>query len=66
MTAARWGVRPSGGASVRPRVGLRFCQDERVRAVQYEQFGVRPVIVDLPTPTPPSDGVVVRVAATGV
>ncbi|WP_144801170.1 alcohol dehydrogenase catalytic domain-containing protein [Curtobacterium sp. BH-2-1-1] len=37
-----------------------------MRAVQYEQFGTRPVIVDLPTPTPPSDGVVVRVAATGV
>ncbi|MBF4599268.1 alcohol dehydrogenase catalytic domain-containing protein [Frigoribacterium sp. VKM Ac-1396] len=37
-----------------------------MRAVQYDQFGSVPSLVDLPTPAPPDDGVVVRVAATGV
>jgi D-arabinose 1-dehydrogenase-like Zn-dependent alcohol dehydrogenase len=37
-----------------------------VRAVQYEAFGSTPSIVDLPEPIAPADGVVVRVAATGV
>ncbi|MET4052641.1 D-arabinose 1-dehydrogenase-like Zn-dependent alcohol dehydrogenase [Frigoribacterium sp. PvP054] len=37
-----------------------------MRAVQYDQFGSVPSLVDLPTPLPPDDGVVVRVAATGV
>ncbi|NRD27666.1 alcohol dehydrogenase catalytic domain-containing protein [Frigoribacterium sp. VKM Ac-2836] len=35
-------------------------------AVQYDQFGSIPTIVDLPSPVPPVHGVVVRVAATGV
>jgi len=37
-----------------------------MRAVQYDQFGSVPTLVDLPTPVPPEHGVVVRVAATGV
>ncbi|MBD8485886.1 alcohol dehydrogenase catalytic domain-containing protein [Frigoribacterium sp. CFBP 8759] len=37
-----------------------------MRAVQYDQFGSIPTIVDLPAPVPPAHGVVVRVAATGV
>ena len=37
-----------------------------MRAVQYEQFGSVPSIIELPDPVAPADGVVVRVAATGV
>lgn len=37
-----------------------------MRAVQYDRFGSTPTIVELPEPTAPVDGVVVRVAATGV
>lgn len=37
-----------------------------MRAVQYDHFGSVPSLVDLPSPVPPDDGVVVRVAATGV
>jgi len=37
-----------------------------MRAVQYDHFGSVPTIVELPDPVPPADGVVVRVAATGV
>ncbi|MBF4607031.1 alcohol dehydrogenase catalytic domain-containing protein [Curtobacterium sp. VKM Ac-1393] len=37
-----------------------------MRAVQYDQFGSVPSIVDLPDPVAPDHGVVVRVAATGV
>ncbi|MGN7189555.1 alcohol dehydrogenase catalytic domain-containing protein [Curtobacterium sp. SAFR-003] len=37
-----------------------------MRAVQYDRFGAAPAIVDLPEPVAPADGVVVRVAATGV
>lgn len=37
-----------------------------MRAVQYDRFGSVPAIVDLPEPVAPEDGVVVRVAATGV
>jgi len=37
-----------------------------MRAVQYDHFGSVPTIVDLPDPVPSADGVVVRVAATGV
>ncbi len=37
-----------------------------MRAVQYDRFGSMPVIVELPTPEAPVDGVVVTVRATGV
>lgn len=37
-----------------------------MRAVQYDHFGSVPTIVELPELVPPTDGVVVRVAATGV
>lgn len=37
-----------------------------MRAVQYDRFGSTPSIVELPEPVAPDDGVVVRVAATGV
>lgn len=37
-----------------------------MRAVRYDRFGSTPVIVDLPTPEAPVDGVVVTVRATGV
>ena len=37
-----------------------------MRAVQYDHFGSVPTIIDLPEPAAPADGVVVRVAATGV
>lgn len=37
-----------------------------MRAVRYERFGSIPTIVDVPDPVAPADGVVVRVAATGV
>ena len=37
-----------------------------MRAVQYSAFGSVPAIVDVPDPDAPDDGVVVRVAATGV
>lgn len=37
-----------------------------MRAVRYDRFGSLPEIVELPEPTAPDDGVVVRVAATGV
>lgn len=37
-----------------------------MRAVQYDQFGSVPTIVEVPDPIAPEDGVVVRVAATGV
>lgn len=37
-----------------------------MRAVQYDHFGSVPTIVELPEPVPQADGVVVRVAATGV
>ncbi|MBD8609262.1 alcohol dehydrogenase catalytic domain-containing protein [Frigoribacterium sp. CFBP 13729] len=37
-----------------------------MRAVLYDHFGSVPTIVELPEPVPPADGVVVRVAATGV
>lgn len=37
-----------------------------MRAVRYEAFGERPSVVELPDPTPPPDGVVIEVRATGV
>ncbi|RUQ09882.1 alcohol dehydrogenase catalytic domain-containing protein [Curtobacterium sp. HSID17257] len=37
-----------------------------MRAVQYDRFGSMPVIVELPAPKAPADGVVVAVRATGV
>lgn len=37
-----------------------------MRAVRYMDFEARPEIVEVPDPVCPSDGVVVRVAATGV
>ncbi|MBT2501190.1 alcohol dehydrogenase catalytic domain-containing protein [Curtobacterium sp. ISL-83] len=37
-----------------------------MRAVQYSSFGSVPTIVEVDDPTAPDDGVVVRVAATGV
>ncbi len=37
-----------------------------MRAVQYDRFGSMPVIVELPAPEAPADGVVVTVRATGV
>ncbi|MBP1300320.1 MULTISPECIES: alcohol dehydrogenase catalytic domain-containing protein [unclassified Curtobacterium] len=37
-----------------------------MRAVRYDRFGSMPVIVELPTPEAPVDGVVVTVRATGV
>lgn len=37
-----------------------------MRAVQYGEFGSVPSIVEVPDPVAPADGVVVRVAATGV
>jgi len=43
-----------------------LCQDGWVRAVQYDEFGSVPAIVEVPDPIAPEDGVVVRVAATGV
>lgn len=37
-----------------------------MRAVRYDRFGAAPTITELPEPTAPPHGVVVRVAATGV
>ncbi|MDM7889820.1 alcohol dehydrogenase catalytic domain-containing protein [Curtobacterium sp. RHCJP20] len=37
-----------------------------MRAVRYDRFGSTPVVVDVPTPEAPADGVVVAVRATGV
>jgi D-arabinose 1-dehydrogenase-like Zn-dependent alcohol dehydrogenase len=37
-----------------------------VRAVVYEQFAQRPVVVTVPDPKPATDGVVLRVEATGL
>jgi len=37
-----------------------------MRAVQYDSFGSTPAVIDVPDPEAPADGVVVRVAATGV
>lgn len=37
-----------------------------MRAVQYEEFGARPRVVQVADPQCPADGVVVRVVATGV
>jgi alcohol dehydrogenase len=37
-----------------------------VRAVKYDQFGVLPLVVDIDAPLCPSDGVLVRVEATGL
>ena len=37
-----------------------------MRAVVYEQYGATPVLAQLPDPGCPEDGVLVRVAATGV
>jgi alcohol dehydrogenase len=37
-----------------------------MKAVLYEDFAVRPVLCDLPDPSPAPDGVVLRVMATGV
>jgi alcohol dehydrogenase len=38
----------------------------RMRAVVIDQFGVPPTLRDVPPPTCPADGVVLRVTATGV
>ncbi|MBF4463401.1 MULTISPECIES: alcohol dehydrogenase catalytic domain-containing protein [unclassified Rathayibacter] len=37
-----------------------------MRAIQYDRFGATPTVVDVPRPSCPADGVVVRVRATGV
>ena len=37
-----------------------------MKAVLYEDFAVRPVLCELPDPTPAPDGVVLKVMATGV
>ncbi|MFM8395292.1 MAG: alcohol dehydrogenase catalytic domain-containing protein, partial [Acidobacteriota bacterium] len=37
-----------------------------MKAVLFEQFGVRPQLSDVPDPEPPYDGVVLQVMATGV
>ncbi|MFN9743809.1 MAG: zinc-dependent alcohol dehydrogenase family protein [Acidobacteriota bacterium] len=37
-----------------------------MKAVIFEQFGVRPELCDVPDPVPPADGVVLQVMATGV
>ena len=37
-----------------------------MRAAYFEHFGGPLEVVDLPTPSPPADGVVVQVAANGV
>ncbi|HKJ56512.1 MAG TPA: zinc-dependent alcohol dehydrogenase family protein [Nitriliruptoraceae bacterium] len=37
-----------------------------MKAARFDAFGRRPEIVDVPDPSPPPDGVVVEVAATGV
>jgi D-arabinose 1-dehydrogenase-like Zn-dependent alcohol dehydrogenase len=37
-----------------------------VRAVIFDRFGDRPEVREVPDPTPPEDGVVVRVEATGL
>ncbi len=37
-----------------------------MRAVQYQQFGQAPRVVQLPDPTPSSDGVVIQVKASGI
>jgi len=37
-----------------------------MRAVVFDEFGARPEVRDVPDPTPPEGGVVVRVAATGL
>lgn len=37
-----------------------------MKAVLFESFGARPVIANLPDPSPDADGVVLRVMATGV
>ncbi|MBW8172598.1 zinc-dependent alcohol dehydrogenase family protein [Ornithinimicrobium sp. Arc0846-15] len=37
-----------------------------MRAIHYSEYGQAPVLLDLPRPSCPNDGVVVQVAATGV
>lgn len=37
-----------------------------MRAMLFEAFGAQPEVTDVPDPAPPRDGVVVRVAATGI
>ncbi len=45
---------------------MRPGEDDPVRAVVIQQFGVRPSVVEVPDPNPAPDGVVVRVEATGL
>ena len=37
-----------------------------MRAVLYTDFGTMPAVVDLPEPTCPPDGAIIRVEATGL
>ena len=37
-----------------------------MKAVVYEDFGAPLMLEDVPDPSPPKDGVVIRVAATGL
>ncbi|GAC1340532.1 MAG: zinc-dependent alcohol dehydrogenase family protein [Candidatus Dormibacteria bacterium] len=37
-----------------------------VKAVQFDAYGARPLVVDVPAPACPADGVVIAVQATGV
>lgn len=43
-----------------------FCQHGPMRAVYFEEFGVRPEVREVPDPAPSLAGVVVRVEATGL
>src|SRR5436190_12532981 len=53
-----------GSPAVRLRAEL--CQGAGVRAVVVTEFGVAPVVQEVPDPQVPADGVVVAVEATGL
>ena len=54
------------GVRAADRVGTRPVAEGPMRAVVIESFGVAPTVRDVPVPTCPDDGVVLRVTATGV
>ncbi len=49
-----------------PFAGKKIKKEFQMRAVYYEEFAELPRIENLPDPTPPEHGVVLRVKATGL
>ncbi len=66
MLCATWEYATSPAAAGKRPARALTVTSSAVRALVIEQFGETPVVVDVPDPTPPAHGVVLRVEATGL